>query len=291
MSADDFLQKRKDELLRTMSEVNSEAREKERQALEIARTARQTQDMTGPFLDLVNEMPVELLAAPVWDRQIDVMREWLGVATNDSLPFGTMASTFRVVTAAVANTCATVMYTVSSESEAAGLKIHAIESAEARLADVIRPSQLLETVHASMSRLGLESQGGAGIRSPLDLLTEAQKALENPTFGEGRAASVLLPLRGCIDRCLDMLLKRRSAQESAPKKIQALGLSCGRATLSADFFAGLQTDYEGLNDRLSSAKDRDLPRQRIIALFNQGLTFLDALLSSVDEGRLKPPKT
>src|SRR2546425_10752835 len=98
MSADDFLQKRKDELLRTMSEVNSEAREKERQALEIARTARQTQDMTGPFLDLVNEMPVELLAAPVWDRQIDVMREWLGVADNESPSFGSMAYAVRVCT-------------------------------------------------------------------------------------------------------------------------------------------------------------------------------------------------
>lgn len=144
-----------------------------------------------------------------------------------------MTSSFGAVTAAVANTCGTALYLTSSTSEISGVKIEAVEIAEARLGEVFRHNELSVKARSSMSRLGLDSQSGAGIRSPVDLLDEAQKVLENPSLGEGRAASVLLPLRGCIDRCLDLLLKRRSEQEPAPRKIEALGFSCGRTTLTA----------------------------------------------------------
>jgi hypothetical protein len=289
MSTDDFMQQRKDELVRTISDVKAQAREIELQALETARVARLTQDITAPLQDFVKDVPIEYLAAPEWDRTRDAMRDWRYVATKLQLQWtGTMTSSFGAVTAAVANTCGTALYLTSSTSEISGVKIEAVEIAEARLGEVFRQNELSVKARSSISRLGLDSQSGPGIRSPVDLLDEAQKALENPSLGEGRAASVLLPLRGCIDRCLDMLLKRRSEQEPAPRKIEALGFSCGRTTLTATFFAGLQKDYEGLNDRLSSGKDRDLPRERIIALFNQALTFLDALMSSIDEGRLKP---
>src|SRR6266581_997934 len=136
MSTDDFMQQRKDELVRTISDVKAQAREIEVQALEIARVARLTQDITAPLQDFVKDVPIEYLAAPEWDRTIDAMREWRYVATELQWSPGTMTSSFGAVTAAVANTCGTALYLTSSASEISGVKIEAVEIAEARLGEV-----------------------------------------------------------------------------------------------------------------------------------------------------------
>jgi hypothetical protein len=292
MNKDDSVEKKKDDLLRVMSDVNSQASEIEVRAREIARAARLTQDLTAPLHDLIERTPIDLLAlkAPEWDRQIEVMRQWQGVAIKlQSHVVGTLTSSFGAVTAAVANTCGTSLFVASSASQTLGFKVEAVELAQRRLSEVLGRSDLLERVRSSMLRLGLQSQGH-GFRSPMDLLDEAHAHLQNPALGDGRPTSVLIPLRECINACLAVLLKRRPAQESAPKKIVALGSQCSQAGLTPEFFAGLQYDYDALWKRLSSAKDAELSREQVNALFNLGLTFLDALMSSLDEGRLKPVK-
>jgi hypothetical protein len=171
MSTDDFMQQRKDELVRTISDVKAQAREIELQALETARVARLTQDITAPLQDFVKDVPIEYLAAPEWDRTRDAMRDWRYVATKLQLQWtGTMTSSFGAVTAAVANTCGTALYLTSSTSEMSGVKIEAVEIAEARLGEVFRQNELSVKARSSISRLGLDSQSGPGIRSPVDLL-------------------------------------------------------------------------------------------------------------------------
>jgi hypothetical protein len=41
-------------------------------------------------------------------------------------------------------------------------------------------------------------------------------------------------------------------------------------------------------NELSGAKQADMPREAVSAAFHRGLLFLNALLSSIDERRLKP---
>ena len=52
-------------------------------------------------------------------------------------------------------------------------------------------------------------------------------------------------------------------------------------------FERLAADGEALLNDFSGVKQAKLSRERLKELFNRGLLFLDALMTSIDENRLK----
>jgi hypothetical protein len=124
----------------------------------------------------------------------------------------------------------------------------------------------------------------------LELLEEARAVLEQPAFSDGGTASVLIPLRECIDSALAELLKRRPQQEPAGTlrdKIRSLGRQCGRPGLRADHFDRLADDADALHRDLSAAKQARLSRDQVNQHFHRGLLVFNALMDGIDETHLK----
>jgi hypothetical protein len=60
------------------------------------------------------------------------------------------------------------------------------------------------------------------------------------------------------------------------------------AALYCPHFTRLGDDADTLMDQLSGAKQKHKDRDHLAAFFNQGLLFLNALMDSIDESRLRP---
>ncbi|PYM23226.1 MAG: hypothetical protein DMD78_12530 [Candidatus Rokuibacteriota bacterium] len=125
----------------------------------------------------------------------------------------------------------------------------------------------------------------------MELLNEARAALELPAFQEGGPASVLLPLRECINGAISELVRRRPRQEPAGKtreKLASIGTQCGRSGLDKSYFDRIAADADLLLNQLSGSKQAGIPREHVNELFHRGLLFINSLLESIDESRLKP---
>jgi len=164
-----------------------------------------------------------------------------------------------------------------------------VEGAKSRLQQTLERFPLTEQAQSSMRRLGLDRRGGSR-RAPPELLAEARGALELPGFQEGGPASVLIPLRECIEAAIAELLRRRPTQEPAGKareKLTSLGRQCRRDGLDEAYFERLAVEADPLLNDLSGAKQGDMPRERVNELFHRGLLFLNSLLDGMDESRLR----
>jgi hypothetical protein len=140
-----------------------------------------------------------------------------------------------------------------------------------------------------MRRLGLDTKRGSN-RSALELLDAAHTALEQPSCNDGDAVSILITLRESINSMFAGLIARRPTQESAKKdreKVISIGSQCGRNGLAPAHFERLGDDASALLNHLSGSKQADVPRERLIEDFQQGLLFLNAFMSSIDETKLK----
>jgi hypothetical protein len=278
---------RKDKLLRLLSDVEPEARRLEELGQDIIRSARLARDMAAPLYQVVSQVPNDALQPDVCDRQIEGWRSWQDVAGR-LIVASTTVNTFRAVSQVVANTCSSE-FVVSSEVPLPGPVEVVVEAGKLRLRRTLDRTPLLDEARSSMQRLGLDSRGG-GLRAPIDLLDEACGALEQPVVSGGRATSVLIPLRECIEAALSELLRRRPLQEPASKvagKLTSIGRQCARVDLPPGHFERLGADGDILLNDLSSTKQADLPREQLSALFNRGLLFLNALMNSLEERRLK----
>jgi len=164
-----------------------------------------------------------------------------------------------------------------------------VENSRTNLFRALDRYPLIDKAIASMRRLGLDSRGGSS-RKPGELLNEAWGALERPVVGDGGPVSVLISLRECIDAVITELIRRRPRQVGAKGwhgKVVSVGGQCGRCSLPPDHFDRIGADAETLIDQLSAAKQTRIDREQLMECFNRGLLFLNALLDSIDEGRLR----
>ena len=151
-----------------------------------------------------------------------------------------------------------------------------------------RNPQVEKAIASITSRLGLNSRGG-GSRTPIDLLLEARGALDRPIVGDGRAVSVLVSLRECIDAAITELVRRRPTQEAVKGwsgKVVSVGSRIAVSFL-VSHFERLGVDGERLMNELSGAKQAAMTRDILMQYFNRGLLFLNALMESIDEARLR----
>jgi hypothetical protein len=151
--------------------------------------------------------------------------------------------------------------------------------------------QTFEDIKAQMKRLKLDG-GTARYRNPVDLLEEAYLGVRYPVSAQGSASSVLLTLRGSIDRSIEELFRKCPVREKAGNRrdrILSIGLHCGKRDLALAHFDSLAADDEVVNRELSGNGGKAVTeRPAVLKHFTRGAQFLRALLSSVDETLLRP---
>jgi len=280
--------KKKDELLQLLSQVESQAQRLEALGGDIVRSARLSRDVAGPLRDLFLVVPVGNLSSEHWHRQVTSWRSW-HVAVGEVETARTAVNSFVALSSAVASSSCETFTMVSLTPHLSPSILVTVEDVKARLRQILERFPLLEEAESAMRRVGLDVRGG-NRRTPLDLLVEARTALEQPSFQDGGPASVLIPLRECLDSSIAEILRRRRTREPTPKvrdKLISLGRQCARAGLQVTYFERLGTDAERLLNDLSAAKQAGMSREQLTELFHRGLLFLNAVLQSIDETLLR----
>jgi hypothetical protein len=275
----------KEELLRVLRDVDTEAARVEATGQEMARAARLARDVAAPLLDLITACPSSALQPGQLDRELASWQAWQRAAGQAQAPWPA-AGTFVAATSGAINTAISV---VLSPVPGASPLAQPVQDARERLFQVLDRSRLVAQVRVSMARLGLTARGGA-TRTPPELLDEAHGALERPVADEPAATSVLVTLRESVDATITGLVRRRPAQEKVSGwrgKVLSLGRHCGRPGLTAAHFDRLGDEAEALMNRLSGFKQRGGPRDQLHEQFHGGVTFLQALLDSIDESKLR----
>jgi hypothetical protein len=240
-------------------------------------------DVLVPVRDVLIGTPANALTSEQWDHLYGTIQA-LHSAAKDTESSLTMVNTFYATA-----------YAVTSTSSSAVSLIHmapldytpGVERARSRLNRIFERTPLLEKVRGEMARLGLD-QAHPFRKSPVELIGEAAAALQRPV-GSVSPAAVLIPIRESINASLEELVRRQRTQESVPKRERfvSLGRQCGLEKLNDLHFERLANDREVLIDQLSASKQATLTREQIVELFNRTLTFLIALLGSIDETKLR----
>ncbi len=281
--------KKKNELVRLLSYVESQAPNLEAIGQDIARSARLSRDVASCLRGLVSQVPRDnLVPDEQWDQQIDSWRSWEAVA-NGLLGSRTLVNSFVAVSEATTLATSGAMFEDTFISPAFPPLQEAIETTKTRFSQIVERFPLADEARASMKRLHLDLRGGT-YRTAMELLDEAEGALDRPVFHEGGPVSVLIPLRECINAAVSELIRRRPTQEPASKiqdKIASVGQQCARPGLQQDYFKRLGADVAKLLNNLSAAKQADVPRERLTQFFHRGLLFLNALMNGIDESRLR----
>lgn len=261
-------------LLDLLEGVPEKADEQEKIGRAVQESGRQAREIAKPLREVVlsiPNIPREELA-----HQVSVWSTWHETADQARQQWQTFKALIAT-TSAVTNTSAKFVFDLPPTEEPR------IQAATDQLAKVLNRASLAEKVIAGMRRLGLDKQTRTN-RSALQLLGDAQNA-----FGGG-PSSILIPLRGSIEKTLAVLLKRCPTQEEhggkAARKIEFIGRQCGRDGLPAAHFPDLGTSGKHIIDTLSGSKDADFAPEKVNALFHEGLAFLDALLESLDETKV-----
>jgi hypothetical protein len=276
---------KKEEAIRLIESAESTAKKLEALGQEAVETARLAQDLARPLAHLFRGIPTEGLPPGGWDRQAENWRTWhAGVqGMQDFIP-----AISGMTLASVSSTFTTASIFFNQDPQ-----MFSPDATEAfvTISQAVQRHDLSETAAASMRRLGLDRRG-ANLRSAVDLLIEAKGAMDRPVVGEGGPVSVLIPLRECINAVITELVRRRPEQEPAKNwkdKVVSIGNKCGRPSLPANHFDKIGGDAKLLMDELSGAKQTGMNRQRLMSYFDRGVLFLNALLDSVDDIKLKPP--
>jgi hypothetical protein len=282
---------RKEELLRLITDAEPAAKEVEAIGRRMAASARFAQDMSGSLAETIREIPLDQLLPEDLNRQIESWRAWQRSAVQVR-SMGSTVELFEGATSSSVNSCVITVMGVYGGSSPIVRPPVSVQAAIGKVFRNLRRSDQAKRATDSMRRLGLDTRGGAA-RAPLDLLQEARGAIERPTLRDGGPVSVLITLRECIDAVITELVRRRIDQAPAKGwsgKVLSVGGQCARAPFDVHHFERLATDAESLMKQLSGAKQTDLDRECLARYFDEGMLFLNALMDSVDEGKLRPNK-
>ena len=274
-------QAKKAKLLHILKDVDSVAATIESLGQGMIHAARLSRDVASPMLDIITNLPTGSLEPGQLDIILASWGDWTDSA-NQLKGSQPALSSFVAVSSGTTNTAVSFVLNNFFPSQQ-------VQEAKTKLFQVLDRSPLVEQVRSSMIRLGLNSRGGTS-RTALDLLDEAQAALERPVVKDGGPTSVLISLRESIDAAITELIRRRPVQEKAHGwngKVLSLGQHCAYSGLPTAHFDRLGTETDRLMDRLSSYKQDRLHRDAMNELFMEGITLLKALLDGIDESKLK----
>ncbi len=266
----------KKKLLNLVAGIPEKADEQEKIGKAIQESAQQAREIAVNFHEILSNTPAASIPPAELSLGISFASSWH--ETADKLKATRAVNIFAATTSAFTTSSSGFLVSYGP------IEDPQMRAARARLRQTLARAPLVERAKVEMQRLGLDKRTG-NIRTPLELLEDAQKA-----YGGGPGA-ILIPLREAIEGALAALLRRRPTQEPAGKpveKIESIGRQSGREGLPVRYFADLGATAKRLLPTLSGAKQIDLPQERVSELFYQGVSFLNALLESLDEAKLRP---
>ncbi len=280
--------KKKEELIHILQEAELQATRLEELGRDVVQSARFTKDIVSPIRIIVSQIPSNALSLDQWERQIESWRTLQACASELEASQETINS-FKAVSFASTSTSSEVVMMSAPSLRLSPLAQAEMEGAKLQLLQTFQRFPLIDSTRSSMRRLRLDVRRGNG-KTPLELLDDAHGALESPISQKDGPISILITLRECINSTINDLLRQRPTQErtkNVHEKLISLGHQCARPKLLEPHFDRLANDAKTLLDQLSGSKQAYFSRQQLIDFFNRGLIFLNALLESIDEDRLR----
>jgi hypothetical protein len=242
-------------------------------------------DSATAFEELARKAPDGFFSGPNFDHVLSGFREFNSMAREQSDLITTdeilirlsrqITTSATISSTAAATTCFGPKAVASPELKSLEMLLH-------RTIDV-------DSVVKLMKLVGLDIGRGSK-RTPVQLLQTAQQAFKRPFASEGYAVAVLVPLRESIQGSINELLKKRPTTEKTgrwKKKITSIGQHCGKSDVSSNQIERVAAITHALIDELSGAKDRNMTRERIAGLLDQGVALLQDFLSLIDRTKLR----
>jgi hypothetical protein len=270
-------QAKRDELIRLLTGVPAEAAKLASVGSDLIQAAQISSDVASPLLEIVRKLPGDCLVSGKLDSDIAAWRSWHDAASKVQ-GAKTTVNTFVVAASGALNTAVS------------GVSVHftpplmadhqAVIAARTTLFETVNRSPLIARLRGAMTRVGLDKREVT--TAPPWTCSKRQP---------GRWNGLPSPLRGAIEVSISELLRRRPVKEPTPKwadKVASIGRHCGHSFLPPSHFSSLCATIDPLWSQLSGAKQDDLTREEVAALFGQGIAFLTALMDGVDESVLKP---
>jgi hypothetical protein len=278
-------EREKQELLRALAETKEIAPKLIEKGRNLTEAGQSALDWASTVESLASKVPGGLFRHPTLTNVSSGFREFNSIAQRQSEQITEDVKLIRILHSTTTTTSVTssaIVFTALGSSGDAMPELKSMDMLLHRSVDVAK-------VCESMKALGLDAPHG-NIRSPVELLRTAEEALRRPFSNEGYATAVLVPLRESIQACVDELLKLRPTVEKAgglANKLASIARHCGKDGISPDHIDRVAATTHMLIDALSAAKDRQMNRDRILGLFDQGVSLLQDIASLVDSDKLR----
>ena len=232
----------------------------------------------------IGAFPEDKYLAPVkWDNQIIRWKNYSASLSNISytipMSLGTDSTSATLVNLVFQDD--NIQKLPSPERKIARTAVNEIKN-------VIERRPLQKEVIQEMRRLGLENTF-QGERSAISLLDEAVSSIQHPA-GDEPSPTLLLTLRGSIEKTLADLLRKRPRQESCKnyaKKVKSILTQCGLDNLSPPVIEQLINDVGPLHDALSRGKGKKVTNNDLNKLLIQSELFLKLFFQCIDAGKLR----
>ena len=170
------------------------------------------------------------------------------------------------------------------------------QTAQNELRIIIANPQHKEEVVNLINNLNLNI-GASGRKSALQQFEAAWAAYEMPVTSDLPINTSLIPIREAVNTTINELLFRRPKQEptkNEQSKIISIGNQLAQEGISKSTIESWALKWgkpqEGLLDKLSGAKNNDLPRTEWQNLLLQATQFLKELLLGLDPSKFRKDK-
>lgn len=278
--------KKKNQLLSEIGKVETEACRLLNEGQSIVKNSQYIKEISKGAKKFIGAFPDDQYLTPgEWDNQI---MHWKNYSA--SLSSTSYTNPMRLGTDSTSAT-ATLVNLVFKDDNIQKLPITEREiarTAVSEIKNVIERSPLQEEVIHEMQRLGLENTF-QGDRSAISLLEEAVSSIQHPA-GDEPSPTLLLALRGSIEKTLADLLKKRPRQEPCKnyaEKVKSILTQSGLSNLSPLVIKQLIDNVGPLHDELSSGKGKKITNNDLNELLIRSELFLKLFLQCIDAGKLR----
>jgi hypothetical protein len=128
-----------------------------------------------------------------------------------------------------------------------------------------------------------------GVKTPGSLVINSFEVFER-NLDPFDASNVLIPIRSCIERIVDVLIHNRPHQEKASNwedKIQSVLAQTAYGTISQLQITQIAQQLTPLMNELSESKDKTISRDQCKRVLSKAVLFLTALLQSIDQSKFR----
>ncbi len=284
--ADEEKDKKKQDLLRLVSQVEDEASKITSQGREIVKQGQFTSDVARYTKQFIEAVPDGFFSPTQWDAHTNIWQNALERATTykDSLGNPMSFALIADSTATSSTTIITSSLIVRLPPETQGAAQKAYEGFE----QTLEQANIRKDIDTETNRLGLIALTGKETIS--SLLVQAEQAFTTPSIKEVSPPAVLIPLREAIDQTYSILLRRRPVQEPAKTdsdKVRSICTQCGQIGIDNAQIDLLTGEAPQLKKLLSGAKQDSLSRDVVREHLNRGLIYLLTLLRALDASKMK----